>query len=139
MAVALQAKTYPHIGSDPKIADGKPMIFGTRITVRCIAGYYQMGLSADEILTTLPHLTPSQVHSALAYYFEHQEEVDTDLAESSETSMQKANKNTGESLAYCQRNNEEPFGVFVDSLGHSTYLRNKPKKQTVESIQPGSK
>ena len=40
---------------------------------------------------------------------------------------------------YCQRNNEEPFGVLVDSLGHSTYLRNKPKKQTVKSIQPGSK
>ena len=73
-----------HIGSDPKIADGKPIIVGTRITVRCVAGYYQMGMSADEILTNLPHLTPSQVHSALAYYFDHQEEVDTDLTESSD-------------------------------------------------------
>jgi hypothetical protein len=35
--------------------------------------------------------------------------------------------------------NEEPFGVFVDSICHSTYLRNKQKKQTVKSIQPGSK
>ena len=84
MPLALQAKTYPHIGSDSKIADGKPIIVGTRITVRCVAGYYQMGRSADEILTTLPHLTPSQVHSALAYYFDHQEEVDTDLTESSD-------------------------------------------------------
>ena len=84
MAVALKTKKYPHIGSDSEIANGKPIIVGTRITVRCIAGYYQMGISADEILTTLRHLTPSQVHSALAYYFDNQEEVDTDLAESSD-------------------------------------------------------
>ncbi len=90
MPLALQAKTYPHIGSDPEIADGKPIIVGTRITVRCVAGYYQMGMSADEILTTLLHLTPSQVHSALAYYFDHQEEVDKDIAESSDVEFWKS-------------------------------------------------
>ena len=90
MPLALQAETYPYIGSDPGIADGKPIIVGTRITVRCIAGYYQMGMSTDEILTTLPHLTPSQVHSALAYYFDHQEEVDSDLAESSDVEFWKS-------------------------------------------------
>jgi uncharacterized protein (DUF433 family) len=90
MDLALQAKTYPHIGSDPEIADGKPIIVGTRITVRCVAGYYQMGMSADEILITLPHLTPSQVHSALAYYFDHQEEVDKDLSESSDVEFWKS-------------------------------------------------
>ena len=90
MAIALQAKTYPHIGFDTEIADGKPIIVGTRITVRCIAGYYQMGMSADEILTTLPHLTPSQVHSALAYYFDHQDEIDTDLTKSSDMEFWKS-------------------------------------------------
>ena len=90
MAVALQTKKYPHIGSDSEIANGKPIIVGTRITVRCIAAYYQMGMSADEILTTLRHLTPSQVHSALAYYFDNQEEVDTDLAESSDVESWKS-------------------------------------------------
>jgi len=89
MAVALQAKTYPYIGSDPGIADGKPIIVGTRITVRCIAGYYQMGMSADEILATLRHITPSQIHSALAYYFDHQNEVDTDLTKSSDVEFWK--------------------------------------------------
>ena len=90
MTAALQTKPYPHIGSDPKIADGKPIIVGTRITVRSIAGYYQMGMNADEILTTLSHLTPSQVHSALAYYFDHQEEVDADLAEFSDVEFWKS-------------------------------------------------
>lgn len=84
MGVAMKKRQYPHIDSDPKIAGGSPVISGTRVTVRAIAGYYQMGMSVDEILTTLPHLTPSQVHSALAYYFDHQEEVDRDFAESSD-------------------------------------------------------
>lgn len=84
MTVALKANSYPYIGFNPEIAGGQPVIDGTRITVRCIAGYYQMGMSVDEILTTLAHLTPSQVHSALAYYFDHQEEVDANLAESSD-------------------------------------------------------
>jgi len=48
-----------------------------------------MGMSADEILTTLIHLTPSQVHSALAYYFDHQEEVDIELAEASDVDFWK--------------------------------------------------
>ena len=72
---------YPYVGHNPDIANGAPLIKGTRITIRTIAGYYQLGMSADEILNTLRHITPSQMHSALAYYFDHQEEIDQDLAE----------------------------------------------------------
>jgi uncharacterized protein (DUF433 family) len=84
MSVAVKKKYYPYIGSDPNIAGGSPVIEGTRITVRAIAGYYQMGMNVDEILTTLTHLTSSQVHSALAYYFDHQDEIDKSLMESSD-------------------------------------------------------
>ena len=90
MTVALKKEHYPYIGSDPEIAGGKPIVSGTRITVRSIAGYYQMGMSIDEILTTMPHLTASQVHSALAYYFDHQEEIDLDLKESSDINFWKS-------------------------------------------------
>ena len=90
MTSALQAKRYPYVDCDPEIADGKPIISGTRITVRCIAGYYQMGMSTDEILTTLSHITPSQLHSALAYYFDNQEAVDSDLDESSDVEFWKS-------------------------------------------------
>jgi hypothetical protein len=48
-----------------------------------------MGMNADEILTTLPHLKPAQVHSALAYYFDHQDEVEMDLGESSDVKFWK--------------------------------------------------
>jgi uncharacterized protein (DUF433 family) len=84
MSTALKKMSYPHISSHQEIAGGEPVIEGTRITVRCIAGYYQMGMSVDEILTSLSHLKSSQVHSALAYYFDHQEEIDRDLEKSSD-------------------------------------------------------
>jgi hypothetical protein len=38
-------------------------------------------MSIDEILDSLRHLTPSQIHSALAYYFDNQDEVNADLEE----------------------------------------------------------
>lgn len=75
---------YPHIATDLRIANGAPIIKGTRIAVRAIAGYYQLGMSADEILQSLPHLTQSQVHAALAFYFDHQKGVDRDLRRNSD-------------------------------------------------------
>jgi len=84
MGVAVKQVDYPHIVSKPEIAQGAPAIEGTRITVRCIAGYYQMGMSVDEIITTRRLLTPAQVHSALAYYFDHQDEINIDLKEASD-------------------------------------------------------
>ncbi|MEI7671720.1 MAG: DUF433 domain-containing protein [Syntrophales bacterium] len=81
MSLTARKLDYPYITSDSGIAGGRPVIVGTRITVNCIAGYYQLGMSIDEILDSLHHLTPSQVHSALAYYFDHQDEINSDLEE----------------------------------------------------------
>ena len=75
---------YPYITQNENILNGVPIIEGTRIAVRSIAAYYQMGMSVDEILISLPDLSSSQVHSALTYYFDHQQEVDKDLAEASD-------------------------------------------------------
>jgi uncharacterized protein (DUF433 family) len=82
--MSVTATIYPYISVNPEIAGGVPIISGTRISVRSIAGYYQMGMSVDEILSALSHLRPSQVHSALAYYFDHQEEIEKDLADTSD-------------------------------------------------------
>ncbi|MFH1194755.1 MAG: DUF433 domain-containing protein [bacterium] len=72
---------YPYISFNRLISNGTPIINGTRTTVRTIAGYYQLGMNVDEILSSLSHLRPSQVHSALAYYFDHQEEIDSEIRE----------------------------------------------------------
>lgn len=74
---------YPHITTNTAILGGVPIIEGTRISVRAISGYYQMGMSVDEILATLTHLSPSQIHSALAFYFDHKQEIDSDLENAS--------------------------------------------------------
>lgn len=84
MSIPAQKIHYPYITINPDILNGVPIIEESRVAVRTIAGYYQMGMDVDEILSTLPHLTPAQVHSALAYYFDHQNEIDSDLIVSSD-------------------------------------------------------
>ena len=37
------------------------------------------GLSADEIVRRYPYLKRAEVYSALAYYFDHQEEIDQEI------------------------------------------------------------
>ena len=89
---------YPYITTDPGIAGGRPVIAGTRITVNCIAAYYQLGMSVDEILDSLRHLTPSQVHSALAYYFDHMDEINAELEEAGNSEYWKSQVQTHPAL-----------------------------------------
>jgi uncharacterized protein (DUF433 family) len=80
----MKTKPYPHITRSPRILNGVPIVDGTRTPVRSIAGYYQVGMTVDEIRQSLPHLSPAQLHAALAYYFDHQKEIDRDIARSND-------------------------------------------------------
>jgi uncharacterized protein (DUF433 family) len=71
---------YRYITQSPDVCGGRPIIKGTRTPVRTIAGYYKMGLSVEEILEGLPHLTPAQIHEALSYYYDHVDEIEQDIA-----------------------------------------------------------
>jgi uncharacterized protein (DUF433 family) len=52
-----------------------------RIRVAQIAiDHINHGWSADEICLHYPHLKLAEVHSALAYYFDHQTEIDGEIA-----------------------------------------------------------
>ena len=57
---------YRYITRVPEICGGRPIIKGTRTPVKTIVGYYRLGLSVEEILEGLPHLSPAQVYEALA-------------------------------------------------------------------------
>jgi uncharacterized protein (DUF433 family) len=71
-----------HIEMTPGIAGGKPRIAGHRITVQQIVVWHErMGWSADEIATEFD-LTLSDIYAALAYYFDHREEIDRAIEES---------------------------------------------------------
>src|ERR1700680_4792911 len=70
-----------HIEITPGIAGGKPRVAGHRITVQDIAIWHErMGKSADEIATEYD-LGLADVYAALAYYFDHREEVDRAIRE----------------------------------------------------------
>ena len=69
----------------PGIRGGKPRIAGHRITVSDVAIWYgRMGMSPDEIVSEYPTITLSDVHAALAYYFDHQDEVDREIRDGEE-------------------------------------------------------
>ena len=70
-----------HIESTPGIAGGKPRIAGHRITVQNIAIWHErMGKSVDEICTEYG-LTLAEVYAALAFYYDHQAEMDRSMEE----------------------------------------------------------
>jgi uncharacterized protein (DUF433 family) len=78
----MTAKTLDeHIAITPGVVGGRPCIAGRRITVQNIAIWHErMGKSADEIATEYD-LTLADVYAALAYYFDHLEEITRDIEE----------------------------------------------------------
>jgi uncharacterized protein (DUF433 family) len=68
------ATSYPHI---EQRADGKLWLIGTQTKVLEVAlDRLAHHWDADEIQRQHPHLTLGQIHSCLAYYHAHQEEMD---------------------------------------------------------------
>ena len=70
---------YPHIEVR---ADGKPRIAGTGFKVRVLVEeYLARGVEAIELQRSHPQLTLAQIYSALAYYHDHREEIDREIAD----------------------------------------------------------
>ena len=69
---------YAHITVDEH---GVPWIEGANTkVVELVAEVKAYGWSPEELAYQHSHLTLGQVHSALAYYWDHRQEVDADLA-----------------------------------------------------------
>lgn len=76
--------TYPHIiktEEKPARLERMPRIRVAQLVV----DYLNHGWSADEICIHHPHLKPAEVYSAIAYYFDHQAEIDGEIAEEQKT------------------------------------------------------
>lgn len=68
---------YKHILIDEH---NRPVIAGTTMkVVELITSVHAYGWSPEELHYQYPHLSMSQIHSALAYYWEHKEEIDADM------------------------------------------------------------
>jgi uncharacterized protein (DUF433 family) len=75
--MAVVATRYEHIVLDES---GSPAIGGTTMkVVELVAERLGYGWSPEELHFQHPHLSMAQIHSALAYYFDHQEDLDNDV------------------------------------------------------------
>jgi uncharacterized protein (DUF433 family) len=66
-----------------RIADrcgGQPIVAGTRVRVATILSCYRLGMGIEEIVQQYPSLTPADVHDALAFAYDHLDEIEVDLA-----------------------------------------------------------
>lgn len=78
---------YRNIERDPARCGGQPVVTGTRIRVATILVCYRHGMTVEEIVQQYPHLRPADVHDALAYAYDHAEEIDADLAADDEAAV----------------------------------------------------
>jgi uncharacterized protein (DUF433 family) len=70
------------IVSTPGTCGGRPRIDGHRITIEDVAIWHErMGMSPDEIVSAYPSIALSDVHAALAYYYQHREQIDAAIRE----------------------------------------------------------
>ena len=72
-----QATAYEHIAINES---GVPIIQGTTTKViELVLDTVAYGWSHDELQFQHPYLTLGQIHSALAYYWDHKEDLDHDI------------------------------------------------------------
>ena len=80
-AIRLQFGTTPHIEQRDTPFGPRAMIRGTRVAVAHVAGFLDGGFSVEEIVSeALPDVPPAAIYEALAYYYEHQAEIEADWA-----------------------------------------------------------
>lgn len=73
------------IGRTPGVCGGKACIVCHRVRVLDIVVWHEhMGMKPDEIVSHIPTITLADVHAALAYYFDHLEEIRQEMKEERE-------------------------------------------------------
>jgi uncharacterized protein (DUF433 family) len=72
---------HPSIVRIQGVCGGRPVIDGTRISVKAVVGWVRLGMSPQEIIDQHPIISASQVAQALAYYHDHPEEIEAEFAE----------------------------------------------------------
>ena len=74
-----KVKREAYVEKRPGIRGGAPVIAGTGIKVLDVAVRYEvMGMTPEEVIVALPHLTLTQIHTALSYYYAHKAVLDRD-------------------------------------------------------------
>lgn len=73
--------TQSHIIADPSIRGGRPHLANSRITVAdVVLMHLRLGQSLEELAGKYD-LSLASLHAAMAYYYDHQAEIDRSLRE----------------------------------------------------------
>ncbi len=81
-AAPIETIEKTHITRTPGVCGGKPCIAGSRIRVLDVYVWHDLhGKSPDEIVSSYPQLTLADVYAAMAWIWDHREQVLADLAE----------------------------------------------------------
>ncbi len=65
---------------NPEVLGGEPIIRGTRVAVRHLVLIWRECGDTHGVLAAYPQLSASDVQEALAYYADHQAEIDRHIA-----------------------------------------------------------
>jgi uncharacterized protein (DUF433 family) len=80
-AIRLQLGNTTHIEQRNTLSGPRAMIRGTRVAVHHVAAFLKAGLPVEEIVAeALPDLPPAAVYEAVAYYYDHPAEIETEWA-----------------------------------------------------------
>ncbi len=71
-----QALGYRYLRTTPGVRGGNPHIEGTRIAVHDVVAYHLLGCSVGEIADRFEGLSRAGIYECLAYYEDHQEEIE---------------------------------------------------------------
>jgi uncharacterized protein (DUF433 family) len=82
---------YRNVEKDPTRCGGQPVVAGTRIRVATVLSCYRQGMRVEEIVQQYANLKPADVHDALAYAYEHLDEIDAGLAADEEAAVKARN------------------------------------------------
>jgi uncharacterized protein (DUF433 family) len=121
-----------HIVSTPDTCGGKPRIAGSRIPVKDVVIWNErQGMAPAEIVSKWPHLTLSDIHAALAYYHDHREGINAEIAADQAWYEEQKAKTP---LAPSRENREDQgsgcHGRFVSMLT-KTWTRQLPQRSVV--------
>jgi type III restriction enzyme len=78
------ATSYRYIVQRAGVRSGHPIVEGTRIGVHDVVAMIKTGASVDAVATSFPRLTRAQVYECLAYYEDHQPELEPLVAAQTE-------------------------------------------------------
>ena len=79
---------HPHIVARKGYCGGSPVIAGTKFPVRSVVTYVlRQGMTPEELVAEFHHVSLAQVYDALSYYYDHQGEIERDMAANTESSV----------------------------------------------------